>query len=139
MYNSPIKTGLMYRELVKEVNKDTDEQIYKAVVACGVDVDRDELLRALRYDREQYDAGFTVGYRAATPKWIPVEERLPEKDKLVLCIWERVGYGHCGFARYQRDDVWYVSNEGMPKVTHWMPLPEPPIEEQNRAREGEDG
>lgn len=65
MYNSPIKTGLMYRELVKEVNKDTDEQIYKAVVACGVDVDRDELLRALRYDREQYEKGYADGKAAA--------------------------------------------------------------------------
>ena len=60
-------------------------------------------------------------------EWISVEERLPEPQKLVLCIWERVDDGwNYGFARYQREDVWYVSNEGMPRVTHWMPLPEAP-------------
>jgi hypothetical protein len=61
-------------------------------------------------------------------EWISVDERLPEPHKLVLCIWERVDDGwNYGFARYQREDVWYVSNEGMPRVTHWMPLPEPPM------------
>lgn len=60
-------------------------------------------------------------------EWISVEERLPKPQKLVLCIWERVDDGwNYGFARYQREDVWYVSNEGMPRVTHWMPLPDAP-------------
>jgi hypothetical protein len=64
------------------------------------------------------------GYRKQ--EWISVEERLPEPQKLVLCIWERDDGWNYGFARYQREDVWYVSNEGMPRVTHWMPLPAPP-------------
>ena len=61
-------------------------------------------------------------------KWIPVTERLPKANKLVLCWWQS-GDGereHYGFATYQHHGVWYVSNEGMPEVTHWMPLPEPP-------------
>ena len=65
------------------------------------------------------------------PTWIPVSERLPRPNKLVLCWWES-GNGekeHYGFATFQSHGVWYVSNEGMPKVTHWMPLPEPPIKE----------
>ena len=63
-------------------------------------------------------------------KWIPVEERLPKPKELVLCRWRKVGYGGVyGFATYQHDDVWYVSNEGMPEVTHWMPLPDRPKEE----------
>ena len=66
-------------------------------------------------------------------RWIPVTERLPKPNELVLCIWKRMDAGYYGFARYQHDDVWYVSNEGMPKVTHWMPLPEPPM------RKGENG
>ena len=61
-------------------------------------------------------------------KWIPVTERLPKANKLVLCWWQS-GDGereHYGFATYQHHGVWYVSNEGMPEVTHWMPLPETP-------------
>ena len=69
---------------------------------------------------------YKAGYRKQS-EWINVDERLPDPNKLVLCLWERDGDGICyGFARYQREDVWYVSNEGMPCVTHWMPLPEPP-------------
>lgn len=68
---------------------------------------------------------YNAGYRKQ--EWISVDERLPEPNKLVLCIWEREDDGwNYGFARYQRENVWYVSNEGMPRVTHWMPLPEPP-------------
>lgn len=68
---------------------------------------------------------YNAGYRKQ--EWISVEERLPQPQKLVLCIWERGDdRNNYGFARYQMGGVWYVSNEGMPRVTHWMPLPEPP-------------
>ena len=76
---------------------------------------------ALKYAERAVEAGY------CKPEWISVDERLPEPNKLVLCIWERKDDGwHYGFARYQRENVWYVSNEGMPRVTHWMPLPEAP-------------
>ena len=69
-----------------------------------------------------------AGYRKQSEgEWIGVDESLPEPNKLVLCIWEREDDSwNYGFARYQRENVWYVSNEGMPRVTHWMPLPMPP-------------
>ena len=65
------------------------------------------------------------------PKWISVKDRLPEHNVLVLCVWldGRDRKQNRGFATYQQHGVWYVSNEGMPEVTHWMPLPEPPKEE----------
>ena len=60
-------------------------------------------------------------------EWISVKDRLPEAHRLVLCRWTRGIGASYGFARYQHEiDVWYVSNEGMPEVTHWMPLPQPP-------------
>ena len=61
-------------------------------------------------------------------EWISVDERLPKQRKLVLCIWtlENGCLNNYGFARYQGENVWHVSNEGMHKVTYWMPLPEAP-------------
>jgi hypothetical protein len=60
-------------------------------------------------------------------EWISVKDRLPDEYRLVLCRWTRGIGASYGFARYNHDNgVWYVSNEGMPEVTHWMPLPQPP-------------
>ena len=74
--------------------------------------------------------GVTLDNQVSSSKWIPVSERLPEAHRLVLCRWTRGVGASYGFARYNHDiNVWYVSNEGMPNVTHWMPLPEPPKEE----------
>lgn len=95
-------------------------------------VNADDPMRSLDILLERIASAPTID---AVPvvRWIPVTERLPKPNELVLCIWKRMDAGYYGFARYQHDDVWYVSNEGMPKVTHWMPLPEPPM------RKGENG
>ena len=70
---------------------------------------------------------YSTGCRKQS-EWISVDERLPKQRKLVLCIWtlENGCLNNYGFARYQGENVWCVSNEGIHKVTHWMPLPEPP-------------
>ena len=59
------------------------------------------------------------------PKWISVEERLPEENTSVIAAFED---GHVFQALYAYDgwDLW----EGCTgKITHWMPLPEPPEED----------
>lgn len=52
MYESPIKV------IQGELETQLEGEILKAVRRVGVTVDRDELIRALRYDREQYQKGF---------------------------------------------------------------------------------
>lgn len=52
MYESPIKV------FQGELETQLEGEILKAVHRVGVTVDRDELIRALRYDREQYQKGF---------------------------------------------------------------------------------
>ena len=54
-------------------------------------------------------------------EWIPVYDRLPDKPMRCLVYTKRGGY--CGY------DITYY-NQGFyseySKVTHWMPLPQPP-------------
>ena len=86
------------------------------------------------------------------PKWIPVAERLPDKDGYYL-VFKRNRYGVwryvAGFAkdgrkvdRYdfkrQWENVWYeYDNEYgyvvLDSITHWMPLPEAPKEKENEG------
>jgi hypothetical protein len=57
-------------------------------------------------------------------KWIPVSERLPEDDRQVLACTKK---GKAFSAHYDhRWKSWSVSHTV--KITHWMPLPEPPKE-----------
>ena len=57
------------------------------------------------------------------PRWIPVEERLPEDGVLVLAYNRRCDYG------FRRDGQWIDTLYGgvlAKGPSHWMPLPEPP-------------
>lgn len=125
----------MYKDIITIATEDISSQwenalegaILKQVVALGVTVDKEELLRALQYDRGQYDKGFSDGRRAAAPVWIPVTERLPEDGDFCICFDGRMA----DVLRWdERAEKWVDYRRSYPKysVTHWMPLPEPPKE-----------
>ena len=59
MYNSPIE--LIVDEITHQIVKQKDENIYQAVLSYIPNVDKEELLRALQYDRNQYEKGYMDG------------------------------------------------------------------------------
>ena len=77
---------------------------------------------------------FPTAVDAATVRWIPVTERLPDNDDFVLVV----ACGQAGNIRL--DNAFQLGQFSMsegwilemwpewedPKVTNWMPLPEPP-------------
>ena len=72
--------------------------------------------------------------RAQLPRWIPVEERLPEdrSNVLVVAYWhERWGVymGWCAPERAEWSVHIGIGDRNDVVVTYWMPLPEPPKEE----------
>lgn len=90
--------------------------------------------------------GYEKGKKDAL-KWIPVSERLPEKDGRYLVFkrhWNNTWFDVLGFAKngervskYDLEnakDVWYGYDSeygyfSVDSVTHWMPLPEVPKED----------
>lgn len=88
-------------------------------------------------DRIEAQAKEIEKLRAQLPRWIPVEERLPEYGVRVLAtdmyegddytgIWTREEYEDEADGCWYDDHGWWHASDD---VTHWMPLPEPPKEE----------
>lgn len=59
MWESPIDAK--YGEVIKSFEDD----VVKAVQKVGINVDKDELIKALSYDRNQYEKGYNDGFLAA--------------------------------------------------------------------------
>lgn len=52
-YESPIQ------QVIREAARKHEENIYQAVLNCGIHVEKEELIKALAYDRDQYEKGYT--------------------------------------------------------------------------------
>lgn len=70
---------------------------------------------------------------AQVPKWISVQERLPEEYKPVL-VYAKHTPEYFSDWSVVMEDVWLGdgwdcnADTDVHEVTHWMPLPEPPVE-----------
>jgi hypothetical protein len=51
----------MISDIQHQIAKEQDEEIYKAVVHYIPNIDKGELIRALQYDRDQYNKGYADG------------------------------------------------------------------------------
>ena len=87
-----------------------------------------ELLKQIKYVSVENAANILIDNGVTVQEWISVNDRLPEEK--VNCI---VHYKH---AYCDNDDYWAIGTcfyDGEKfqiglayKVTHWMPLPQPP-------------
>ncbi len=59
MYKSPIE--LLITDVCNQVLEQQNEAIHQAVLHYVPNVDRDELVKALEYDRSQYEEGYMDG------------------------------------------------------------------------------
>lgn len=126
MYESPIK--VLCGEMQTEIENDL---LVKCSQAVGYDIDKDELIKALKYDREQYEKGYSDGLNA--DKWISVDEKLPDTMNDCL-VWyscdtafgksKSVGISFC-----LRGD-WYTKKLDGDNIVvlYWQYLPDYPKE-----------
>ena len=71
------------------------------------------------------ELAYKNGYAAAT-KWISINDAYPDEGVKVLGYNSESGL-YCVGSYSKKWDKWRAA--GSPKVTHWMPLPEPPKED----------
>ena len=123
-----------------EIKADIDNNMWSAVMEYGVHVDKDELLRALAYDRNQYQRGFvngvSVGYqKGLASRWISVDEEMPEgllPVHCLVCFDGMVGYAIWDGKEWT-NQFGVVSSDF--SVTHWMSIPAPPDEKENEEEQ----
>lgn len=80
-YKSPVTL------LLDKFDEKVVDNIYQIVNHYFVDVDKDELLKALRYDRDQYDRGRLDGYREAKKEIVHCKD----------CKWWDNDLDDCGY------------------------------------------
>ncbi len=132
MYESPITR--FAEDIMTDIVEREEGYLVESVHKVGFDIDKEELAKALRYDRDQYEKGFNDGRLSASPRWIPVTERLPEKHTTVIvsCV-DNSGdtsfsYTACGYwvgLLPDDDPAWIVDGEVNYHVVAWMPRPKP--------------
>lgn len=75
----------------------------------------------------------------AEAKWIDINERLPEKDGMYLIFTpytnKEGGIVYCNRFLTKGNPIFPPNSfESISKITHWMPLPEPPNSAKNGRR-----
>ena len=81
-YIPPIKT------LIGQAEMDVENGIVKAVQKVGFDVDKEELTKALQYDRGQYDKGYKDGCKQTAEKFMEILDEVLVNYVPQRCIGE---------------------------------------------------
>ena len=122
MYESPIML-LQTDPFIQCVKDETDTMIIRGVARVGVHVDKDELIKALEYDRGQYEKGFHDGRMYVPPcpsnadriRAMTDEELAMWLERIRLCCTTDLCGRVCPFA-----EVCYSNAEAPKEMLDWL-------------------
>ena len=119
-------------EWIERQIRQARQALGRAEYKPGVKPDELENLRA-KIELLEFISGAVLRAETAKPKWVSVEDRLPEDCKKILVV---NGHGYISISSLWRKDgsKWtWVDSTGhfnhVNDITHWMPLPAAPKEE----------
>ncbi len=115
-WESPLEVKM--KEIRHKVDESIENMTMQAIMDVGIEVNREELIKAMQYDRDQYSKGYKNGYNAGyyANKWVSTEENMPfDENEWVLVYSANIGI-----------KIAKVSELNRMIFTHWMYLPEPP-------------
>ena len=140
-YQSPISQ--IYKDVEYKFKENMENKIMEAVHHFGISVDKEELIKALQYDRNQYDKGYSDGRASIVEElenqkighWIPVSERLPDKpygcivtvmDTNPIPTYDEFENIYPDFVGWDGENWNDADGNSIPfEVVAWMPLPGP--------------
>ncbi len=116
MYEDPII--IFHRQISDEIIKQTNDGIIREIQhQIGVDINKDELIKALNYDRDQFNKGYRDGYQVGyniglssmadmtqRGEWIYSEPWKTVKTKCSLCGHDFTEY-ICGYEWEETGDL----------------------------------
>ena len=109
-YQSPIDMVQM-EPIMETVRNQMDEYVLRFVQKVCVNVDQEELIKALAYDRAQYEKGYADGKRDAVPvfhaRWVSAYPDIEPNPMFNYGICSR-----CGFEQSISDKLNYCPNCG---------------------------
>ena len=105
MYNPPIT--LVIDEIHHKLMADMDNHIVRAVREIGISINKDELIKALAYDRNQYDQGYADAELAALNRIVRCEHckwSIEIDDQLACGVFgSSVEYGfYCAYGKEKK-------------------------------------
>ena len=96
-WKSPIDLQMFEESFATKILEDQTGCVIETCVKMGVNVDKDELIKALSYDRDQYEKGYSDG-------------RMARDDEIV----------RCKDCKWFVDEGMYCENNFIPQFNHFF-------------------
>ncbi len=78
-YQSPISQ--IYKDVEYKFKEDMENKIMEAVHHFGISVDKEELIKALQYDRNQYEKGYSDGRASIVGEFERLRAEIDDLDR----------------------------------------------------------
>ena len=103
MYESPL--SIIFGEIQTKIIEERENQVIQALQNCGINVDKEELIKALMYDRQQYKKG----YADAKAEELPFAQ--PEIIRCQYCKYARENRGELWICAHPDNNAWRITEE----------------------------